>query len=417
MRSFNMRIAMIFRKLNTIGGSQRHALNIALKLKEMGHEVTLYATQKESGGFQDAINAFPVVYLESYHPPIYYHGNPVKQIFSFFLNMRNEQKDAYALAMKIDPGTDILNPHHDPITYKAAYYFKTCVRDIPSVWTMNDLTTRSFLYLREAEVNPRWKPSRLKQICNWIADRYEIRKFIAVQDGISVLDTRDEQWTREYFGKESTVVRSAIEVAHFPYRAHMAPLKKGPVALLASGIFFAHRRFEDIIEAIALLRDEKKMICSLDIIGKYDENDPYYRMIRDLVARRGLESYVHFHGEISEDDLVRQRQQHDIFLFPSHLQSWGIAVFESMACGLPVVVSRSAGAAEVLTDGENALLVHPKQPREIAGAITRLVEDSELFGRLSAGGRSFVEKNMSWETSAEDLLRLFERVRITHRAI
>ena len=405
-----MRIAMIFRKLNIIGGSQRHALNIALKLKEMGHEVTLYAIQKGNGGFVDAINAFPVVYLESYHAPVYYPRNLFLQFFSFFVNMRNEERDAYCLAMRIDPKTEILNPHHDTITYKAAYYFKRYVNNIPSVWTMNDLTTRNFLYMREQEVNPGWKPSRLKRLWNWIADYYEIKKFISTQDGISVLDNRDEQWTKKYLNKESTVVHSAIEIGNFPYRKRMVAPQRDAVRLLASGIFFVHRRFEDIIEAMALARDQKKIICSLDIIGKYEEKDSYYRKILNCVRMHDLESKVHFCGEISEADLVRHRQNHDIFIFSSHLQSWGIAVFESMACGTPVIVSRSAGAAEVLNNGENALLVNPKEPHEIADAIVRLVEDSELYLRLSANGRKFVQDTMSWEKSARDLLALFKRV-------
>jgi glycosyltransferase involved in cell wall biosynthesis len=400
---------MIFRKLHIIGGSQRHALNIAIKLKEMGHEVTLYATQKGSGGFTDIINVFPVVYLESYHAPVYDAGNPIKQFFYFFLNTRNEEKDAYSLAMLIDPKTDILNPHHNTITYKVAYYFKRYAHNIPSVWTMNDLTTRNFLYMREQEVNPGWKPSRIARLCNWIADYYEIKKFISSQDGISVLDNRDEQWTKKYFGKESTVVRSAIEIVNFPYQTRVLAPRNNAVKLLALGIFFAHRRFEDIIEAMALVRDQKQIICWLDIIGKYEEKDPYYRRIRNCVREHGVESHVRFWGEISEGDLLTHRQNHDIFLFPSHLQSWGIAVFESMACGTPVIVSRTAGASEILSNGDTALLVNPKDPQEIADAIVRLVEEPELYFHLSVEGRNFVEHTMSWEKSARELLALFER--------
>ena len=407
-----MRIAMIFRKLNIIGGSQRHALNIALKLKKMGHEVTLYAVQKGSGGFTDIINQFPVVYLELYHAPVYHTGSPLTRLFSFFMNIRNEEKDAYRLALQIDPETAMLNPHHDTITYKVAYYFKRYVHNIPSVWTMNDLTTRNFLYMREWELNPAWRPSRIARLCNWVADYYEIKKFISRQDGISVLDTRDQQWTKRYFGKESTVVRSAIEIADFPYRTRISAPRKDTVRLLASGIFFAHRRFEDIIEAMALLRDQKQIICSLDIIGKYEQKDPYYRKIRDCVSMHGLESKVRFWGEVSETDLVGHRQNHDIFVFPNHLQSWGIAVFESMACGTPVIVSCTAGAAEILHNGEDALVVGPKDPQSIANAIVRLVEDQKLYARLSVNGRTFVEHTMSWEKSAQDLLTLFERVHI-----
>ncbi len=86
-----------------------------------------------------------------------------------------------------------------------------------------------------------------------------------------------------------------------------------------------------------------------------------------------------------------------------------------MACGMPVIVSRTAGASEILTDGENALLVNPKKPQEIADAIERLVENPELYMRLSVKGRKFVEERMSWERSAHNLLALFERVRKSYK--
>lgn len=398
---------MIFRKLNTIGGSQRHALNMAVKLQEMGHEITLYAIIRGSGGFNDLIKKFRVVSLESHHAPVYESGNPLKQLRSFIANIRNENADARALAKLIDPKTEILNPHHDPVTYKAAYYFKKCIRDIPSVWTMNDLTTRRFLYLREAEVNPGWRASGIKRLCNWFADYYEIHTFIAAMDGISVLDDRDKEWTETYFGKESRVVRSAIEVAHFPYRKRTAP-HADTATLLASAIFFPHRRFEDIIEALAILRDTKGLRFRLSIIGKYESKDRYYLKIRDLIHARGLDSQVHLLGEVSEADLLSHFRERDIFLFPSHLQSWGIAVFEAMACGMPVIVSRTAGAAEVLADGRNALIVEPKDPQAIADAIERLTRDSVLYENVSIEGRKFVEDHMSWDVSAKNLLDMFK---------
>ena len=100
-------------------------------------------------------------------------------------------------------------------------------------------------------------------------------------------------------------------------------------------------------------------------------------------------------------------REHDIFLFPNHLQSWGLAVFEAMSSGVPVVVSQTAGAAEVLADRDTALIVPPKSPSAIAAAVAVLVQDPALFAHMSEGGRAFVESRMSWSRFTDDMEKFF----------
>ena len=122
----------------------------------------------------------------------------------------------------------------------------------------------------------------------------------------------------------------------------------------------------------------------------------------------GLSHRVTFLGEVSEDDLRHAYHTHDIYVSPNHLQSWGLAVFEAMASGCPVIVSKTAGAAEILTNEENALLVDAKSPAQIAMAIKRLIDDRRFHARLSVSGRKFVEDNVTWEYSAKNAIKIFE---------
>jgi len=83
-----------------------------------------------------------------------------------------------------------------------------------------------------------------------------------------------------------------------------------------------------------------------------------------MIKQFSLSDCVVFHGHISEEKLVEFYSTSDIFVFPNYPQTWGLAVFEAMGCGTPVVVSTSCGASEVLTDKENAILVPPKSPEK-----------------------------------------------------
>jgi glycosyltransferase involved in cell wall biosynthesis len=127
------------------------------------------------------------------------------------------------------------------------------------------------------------------------------------------------------------------------------------------------------------------------------------------VAKRQLEDHVKFVGQISDQKiLVSEYQNADVFVFASHMQTWGIAVFEALATGLPVVLSRTAGASEVLTEGENVFLADPGRPGTYARAIEELAINPPLYQKISRTGSDFVRRVITWENYAKGLLGLFE---------
>jgi len=407
-----MNIALIVKRLDVQGGIQREVLYFAIELQKKGHDVTVYTVRHQKGkGFVNLINQVRVVSL-----PEQFCSSGIRFIRRFFPLFISEQlrdiRNAKSLAMLIDPTTECLNPHHDPVTYKAAYYFKKYIHKIPSVWMMNDFNTKYSSFLRSGELRGRGQLSLLKHAGYWIFDTYERMHFIKVQEAITVLDYHDRDLARQYLKRDAIVVRQGVDVSQFPFIVHKSPEKR-PVKILMIGIFFTHRRFEDAVRALHILRESGDE-CLLTIIGDQATDQIYAHAIKDLVHEYDLNNIVTFRGRVSEKELFDAYADHDIFLFPSHLQSWGLAVFEAMASGLPVIVSRTAGASEVLTHDENALIVDPKKPSEIALSIQRLVNDPVLYKKLSRYGRVFVEKKLSWKQYAQTMLGIFKRVMRSH---
>jgi glycosyltransferase involved in cell wall biosynthesis len=68
------------------------------------------------------------------------------------------------------------------------------------------------------------------------------------------------------------------------------------------------------------------------------------------------------------------------------------ALLEAMACGLPCIATRVSGSEDIIVDGINGLLIGPEQPADLAHALRRLIEDTELAQRLGKEGRSTVER-------------------------
>lgn len=405
-----MNIAIIVRKLSVHGGTQRQALRLAIELKHHGHRVTVYALRYERGkGFTDLIDKVHVVTLPEHRASRALRARIAQYLPSFVAEQIQENRDAYDLACLIDPNTELLNPHHDPATYKTAYYFKKYVCNVPSVWMMNDLTTKYGSFLRARELFEQKRLSLAMRIGYLLFDTWERVRFIRAQDAITVLDNHDQHLARRYLKREAIVVRSGVDISQFPFALHDAPLGRR-VRILMVGIFFTHRRFEDAIEAIHKLT-QSDVACTLTIIGDPTTDRAYARAITNLMHTYHLDDLVTFRGRVDEKELLDAYANHDIFLFPSHLQSWGLAVFEAMASGLPVIVSKTVGASEVLTHEENALIVNPKSPDQIVNAIKRLMDDSRLYEQLSQKGRVFVEEYMSWERYAHTMYKIFERAR------
>ena len=100
--------------------------------------------------------------------------------------------------------------------------------------------------------------------------------------------------------------------------------------------------------------------------------------------------------------------QHDIFILPSHFESWGLTLLEAAAANMAIVAGRAGGPQEIFQDGENALLVSATDAEALAEAITRLINSPGL--RLSLGEKAQARaRQFTWRAAAESHLRAYER--------
>ena len=137
-----MKIAIIVRRLDVKGGTQRQALSLASELVRRGHSVKLYAFfYSKERCYPDLLKHLSVTALpeEASRPSKHSWLNkmPLLRYFRTLLVIRHETRSAKALAFLIDPDVDILNPH-DRVAHRVAYFFKKYIKAVPSVWNTND---------------------------------------------------------------------------------------------------------------------------------------------------------------------------------------------------------------------------------------------------------------------------------------
>ena len=134
--------------------------------------------------------------------------------------------------------------------------------------------------------------------------------------------------------------------------------------LLYAGNIKPHKNLERVIEAFDRLRKEGFADLKLMIIG--DEISKY-PALRRAVHRHHLHKHVRFFGFVPDDTLAVLYRLAGVFVFPSLYEGFGLPPLEAMASGTPVVTSNVSSLPEVA--GDAAVLVDPRDPEAIAGAI------------------------------------------------
>lgn len=121
------------------------------------------------------------------------------------------------------------------------------------------------------------------------------------------------------------------------------------------------------------------------IVGKYDENDAYYKKLKKYVVENRLEKNVIFEGRVSDERLGRLYANAKLFLFPSMLEGYGWVMVEAMAHGVPVVAFDNSAMPYTVKDGKNGLLVKNKDIVEMSTRICEVLSKPELLKLLQDG--------------------------------
>jgi len=119
---------------------------------------------------------------------------------------------------------------------------------------------------------------------------------------------------------------------------------------------------------------------------------PEEARLRDLASRLGLADGVTFSGRLDRDSMASLYRRADIVLNPSLADNMPNSLLESMASGVPVVSTDVGGIPFIVRDGVTALLVKPGDAEAMAAAVMTLLDDGDLWHRLSLAGIAEVER-------------------------
>jgi glycosyltransferase involved in cell wall biosynthesis len=160
-----------------------------------------------------------------------------------------------------------------------------------------------------------------------------------------------------------------------------APSALTEPVVMAAGRLTGMKGLDVLIEAFDLVAADFPD-WTLRIYGRGPEAPRLHQMVAD----RGLQGRVELPGAVAPLDAEWRRAS--VAAVPSRYEPFGLVIVEAMAAGLPVVCTAvKHGPLEIVTDGENGLLVPPKRAAPLAEALRRLMSDPALRRRLAEGGR------------------------------
>jgi glycosyltransferase involved in cell wall biosynthesis len=143
-----------------------------------------------------------------------------------------------------------------------------------------------------------------------------------------------------------------------------------------------------------------------------------YRVVGDGSHRTELESLaevlqisdrVQFLGRLSYSDTMREMNAADIFSLPSWNEAFGIVYLEAMSRMKPVIGCLENGAAEIVTDSENGLLIPPQSVIHLVAALERLIGDPKMCQEMGRSARR-TASNYSWEKNAQRMIDLLAQL-------
>lgn len=186
----------------------------------------------------------------------------------------------------------------------------------------------------------------------------------------------------------------------------LPPVADGPVKIFSCARLHPGKGHEDLLEAIRQLRADAYDI-QLTIAGEDDDGGSGYRKaLETRIADLGLGECVTLLGAVSEGEVLRQLLATHYFALASQSEPLGVALMEAMSCEVPTIGTAAGGVAELITHGENGVLVPPRSPAAIAEAISGLIQTPDTARRLGTAGRQHVIANFGAARGAKTIIKM-----------
>lgn len=241
------------------------------------------------------------------------------------------------------------------------------------------------------QLNARWEAQSFQRTRQVIAVSQQIKREI-ISLGIP--------------GQQIKVISNGVDLQEFypgfSSRSDFGLPEGVPLALFAGDIRTPRKNLDTVLRSLVQVSN-----LHLVVAGE-TQGSPYPSMAEQL----NVNQRVHFIGHCS--DMPNLMQSVDMFVFPSHYEPFGMVVLEAMASGLPVIVSATAGAAEIISP-ESGFVLTDQTDEKCLSQILQVLSDSPQKCQLLGKAARQVAEKYSWQQQAKEYVDLFESMALKGR--
>ena len=350
------------------GGVQAHVRDLAEKLIELGHEVSVLAP-----GDEDTPGLPPYVVLagEAW-VRIPYNGSVARMQFGLVAaaRVRRWLRDGEFHVVHV----------HEPAPPSLSL-LACMIHDGPIVATFHTSLVKSrFLSAFDTVLQP-----FLEKISGKIAVSPAARKVIV-----------------EHLGGDAVVIPNGVAVAHYAAAAPLPGYPRAGGTIGFIGRYDEPRKGMDVLLAAAELLLPTRPELELLVAGRAEDEDYLEDVPAELAAR------IKLLGQVSDRDKARMLHSVDVYCAPNTgRESFGVILLEAMAAGTPIVASNLPAFRRVLADGTAGRLFAIGDAGGLAGALGELLDDPQQRADLVAAGARAVAP-YDWSIIAGEVVRVYE---------
>lgn len=373
-----MHICMIVGEFPPIcGGIGVFVYNLSKKLSNNGHKVTILTRGKWNQNFIhekiDNISIYRIRFIPIYPFHIELHGYFINKVYRY-----------------LEPYFDIIH-FHSPLV-------PNINTKLPTVLTEHGTVKGGIDNSDSIDI---------QSIISKIFSKKFISSDINIIKKSSIITVVSRSCGEElkdvyHIDKGFTIVNNGVDSSFF------IPKDKREINekyILYTGRLDSRKGLIDLIESAKYVSSEHSDIKFI-LTGK----GPFRNILKRKINDIGLSKNFYFAGYVDRKTLLKYYQNATIYVLPSYYEGLPTTLLEAMSCGIPSIATNVKGSNEVIENGENGILIPPRNPKKLAEAIMGLLNDEDSRKRIGENARRHIVNYYDWDIITKRIEEIYKQL-------
>ena len=271
------------------------------------------------------------------------------------------------------------------------------IRDIFYVMIIKFFGPKIIFHLHGRGINEITQKNKLTEL---------LYKFAFKKEEVIVLSKNLISDVKNVHIKKPFVIMNGVK-DYFPNFSSITRNKTSTPILLFLSTIAEEKGAFDFIDALSIVNNDGYNFIA-NIVGSPSRNTSK-KKFTDYLIKKKLDSKVNYKGPKYGNDKYEEFKKANIFVFPSHIESFGLVAVEAMQFKLPVIASNEGSLPIIVKNGVTGLLAEPKNVLDFAEKIKKLMDDRSLCLKMGKNGRRRFREYFTDDIYEENILKVFNK--------